>query len=184
MNICVYGSVSDKIDEEYILKSELLGEKMAERNHGLVFGGMKNGVLGAVARGVAKNEKIPIIGIMPEFFKETKKDEIFEKCTELLFTKDINKRKEEMEERANAIIVAPGGVGTLDEFFSAVCSKRWGYWDKPIVIYNINNYYKNLIEMLEYAIEKNFGKENYRETYKVFEEVDEIFSYIEDYSKR
>ena len=47
----------------------------------------------------------------------------------------------------------------------------------PIVIYNIENYYKKLIEMLDYAIETNFGKENYRETYKIFDNLDEIFSY-------
>ena len=49
--------------------------------------------------------------------------------------------------------------------------KDGGYFDKPIVIYNIDNYYKSLIEMLEYSIEKKFGKENYRETYKVFDNV-------------
>lgn len=184
MNICVYGSVNSKINQSYIQCAELLGKKIAERNHGLIFGGMKEGILGAVARGVlASNKNVPIIGIVPEFFRETKKDDIFEDCTEILFAKNVSERKAKMKERADAIIVAPGGVGTFDEFFDVVCTKRWGYCDKPIVIYNINDYYKNLIEMLEYSIEEKFGRENYRETYKIFNEVEEVLNYIENYKK-
>ena len=63
-----------------------------------------------------------------------------------------------MKQKSDAIIIALGGVGTFDELFDAICTKRWGLMDKPIVIYNINNYYKNLIEMLDYAIEKNLEK--------------------------
>ncbi len=183
MNICVYGAVNDNIDISYKKQGELLGNKIAERNHGLIFGGMKGGMLGAVARGVSLNKNVPIIAVMPEFFKETKQNDIFEKCTEKVFTKDVSERKKQFNEKADAIIITPGGVGTLDEFFDAVCSKRWGYFDKPIVIYNIDNYYKHLIAMLEYSIEKKFGKENYRETYKIFDKVDDIFEYIENYKK-
>lgn len=68
-------------------------------------------------------------------------------------------------------------------FLIAICTKRWGMMDKPIVIYNINNYFKNLIEMLDYAIETNFGKENYRETYKIFDNLEDMFDYIEKYNK-
>ena len=87
-----------------------------------------------------------------------------------------------MKQKSNAIIVGPGGTGTFDELFDAICTKRWGLMDKPIAIYNIENYYKKLIEMLDYAIETNFGKENYRETYKVFDDFDEMFNYIENYN--
>ena len=53
--------------------------------------------------------------------------------------------------------------------------------DKPIVIYNINNYYKKMIEKLDYSIETNFGRENYRDTYKVFDKLGGMFDYIENY---
>ena len=78
MNICVYGAVNDNIDKSYKEYVKQLGKKIAERNYGLVFGGMKDGMLGAVATGASFNSNIPIIAIMPEFFKETKKSDIFE----------------------------------------------------------------------------------------------------------
>lgn len=108
MNICVYGSVNNDIDKSYIEYGEVLGKKIAEKNYGLVFGGMKDGIIGAVARGIlANNRSVPIIGIMPEFFKETRSDSIFENCTEFIFTKNVSERKNEMKEKADAIIVAP-----------------------------------------------------------------------------
>ena len=117
MNICVYGAVNDNIDKSYKEYGKQLGKKIAERNYGLVFGGMKDGMLGAVATGASFNSNIPIIAIMPEFFKETKKSDIFEKCTQIIFTKDISERKKQFIQHSDAIIITPGGVGTLDEFF-------------------------------------------------------------------
>jgi len=128
-NICVYGAVSDDIDNIYKEYGKKLGRNIAEKGYGLVFGGMKKGMLGAVARGVATNQKATILAIMPEFFRETKKEDIFENCTELLFTKDVSERKKQFIEKSDAIIITPEGLGTLDEFFDAVCSKRWGYFE-------------------------------------------------------
>ena len=179
--ICVYGAVNSKIDDSFKKIGFELGKMIAEKNYGLVYSGMKEGISGAVARGVTETSNMPIIGVMPEFFKEKKKDEIFEGCTEKVFAKNISDRKEIMKQKSDAIIVAPGGVGTFDELFDAICTKRWGLMDKPIVIYNINNYYKKMIEMLDYSIETNFGRENYRDTYKVFDKLDEMFNYIETY---
>lgn len=179
--ICVYGAVNDKIDDKYKQAGIELGKKIVKENYGLVYSGMKGGISGAVAKGVASAGNMPIIGVMPEVFKKTKVNEMFEGCTEKVFTDSISKRKDVMKEKSDAIIVAPGGVGTLDELFDAICTKRWGLMDKPIVIYNIDNYYKNLIEMLDYTIETNFGKENYRETYKIFDDIDAMFNYISNY---
>lgn len=182
--ICVYGAVNNKIDSSYIDAGILLGKKIAEKDWGLVFSGMRSGISGAVANGVATLPNASIIAIMPEFFRNSKQEEISENCTKTIFAKDISERKKMFKDNADAIIVAPGGVGTFDEFFDAVCTKRWGLWDKPLVIYNINNYYNDMINMLEHAIETNFGKENYRETYKVFDNIDEMFEYIENYNKK
>lgn len=183
MNICIYGGVHDDISDNYKQYGELLGIEIAKRNHSLVFGGMKNGMLGAVARGVSSNRNTSILAIMPEFFKSTKQNDIFEYCTKTIFTPDIIERKKQFIEISDALVVTPGGVGTLDEFFDAVCKKRWGDFDKPIVIYNIDHYYDNLVSMLEYSIEKKFGQENYKETYKVFDNIDELLNYIENYKR-
>ena len=179
--ICVYGAVNDKIDNKFKQAGFELGKKIAEENYGLIYSGMKGGISGAVAKGASSVGNISIIGIMPDFFREIKVNEMYDECTEKIFTDGILERKKVMKEKSDAIIVTPGGVGTFDELFDAICTKRWGLMDKPIVIYNIDNYYKSLIEMLDYAIDTNFGRENYRETYKIFDDMDEMFDYINDY---
>ena len=182
--ICVYGAVNEKIDDKYKQTGFGLGKKIANENYGLVFSGMKGGICGAVANAVAESPNIPIIGIMPKFFKEMKADEMFEKCTERFFTDNIAKRKDLMKEKSDAIIITPGGVGTFDELFDAIVTKRWGLMDKPIVIYNMENYFDNLIAMLDYAIETKFGRDNYKESYKVFDNLDDIFNYINNYKNQ
>ena len=69
MNICVYGAASNLIDKSFIEAGKDLGRKMVERGHGLVFGGGKNGMMGAVATGVYEKNGY-ILGIIPEFFKQ------------------------------------------------------------------------------------------------------------------
>ena len=180
-NICVYGSVNKNVNINYILFAQDLGKEIANRNYNLIFGGMKNGILGGVANGFINNKKTKIISIMPEFFKEEKKDDIFYDCDEIIYTKDVTERKEKFKKLADAFIILPGGVGTLDELFDAICSKRWGQIDVPIIIFNYNHYYDNLIEMLNYSIKENIGKENYNDTYKVYNNIKEMFDYINNY---
>lgn len=183
MNICIYGAVNTSIDESYMEAGKKLGLEIAKRNHDLIYCGMKDGIMGAAAKTFRENSKNKIVAIMPEFFKEIKQDEMYKECDETFFTDDVPERNKKFRELADAIIVTPGGVGTFNELFDAICVKRWGFFDKPIVIYNINHYYDKLIDMLEYAIAEKFGRENYRETYKVYDELDEMFEYIEGYNK-
>ena len=87
MNICVFGASSNDIDRAYIEAGEVLGRAMAEKGHGLIFGGGRTGLMGAVARGMDEKGGVSI-GIAPAFFN--KPGVLFEKCTEfyicLLYT--------------------------------------------------------------------------------------------------
>lgn len=180
--ICVYGAVNDKIDDKFKEAAFNLGAKLAENGYDLIYSGMKGGISGAVAKGVATKKNSKIIGIMPKFFKKLKKNEMFSGCTKKIFTKDFIERKKLMNKKADAILVAPGGVGTIDELFNAICTKRWGMMNKPLIIYNLYGYYDNLIQMLENSIKLNFGRENYRETYKICGKLDDIFQYLDNYT--
>ena len=81
MKICVYGAASSKINKIYIDAGEELGRKIVERGHSLVFGGGRNGMMGAVARGVAEKEG-NILGISPAYFEENNAEVSFLNCTE------------------------------------------------------------------------------------------------------
>lgn len=182
MNICVYGAASNLIDKSFIEAGKDLGRKMVERGHGLVFGGGKNGMMGAVATGVYEKNGY-ILGIIPEFFKQGQEEISFTKCTDYLYTETMRERKRNLEEKANAIIVTPGGIGTYDEFFEVLTLKQLGRHTKPIVIYNINNYYDELETAMEKAIEKEFITKDCKELYKIFDSADDVLDYIENYKE-
>lgn len=178
MNICVYGASSNIIDKVYIEATEELGQKLAKRGHGLVFGAGAEGVMGASARGVEKAGG-KIIGIAPGFFNVD--GMIFENCTELIRPETMRERKKMLEEMSDAFIMAPGGIGTFDEFFEIITLKQLSRHTKAIAIFNVNNYFDDLLAMMEKGIKEEFIKEECRELYRVFDNADEMLDYIENY---
>lgn len=178
MNICVYGASSDLIDKSYIDACSELGRKIAKRGHTLVFGGGDGGVMGASARGACE-EKGNIIGITPGFFNVD--GMVYESCSELIRPDTMRERKQLLEERSDAFIMAPGGIGTFDEFFEILTLKQLSRHTKAIAIFNVNGYFAPLLAMIETGIEGNFIKEECRELYKVFDDADEMLDYIENY---
>lgn len=153
MNICVFGASSNAIDKKYIEAGEALGRAMAKQGHGLVFGGGMTGLMGAVSRGVT-SEKGYVLGVAPTFFD--KPGILVQECTEFIFTETMRERKDIMEKRADAFIMTPGGIGTMEEFFEIFTLKQLHQIDKPIGVLNVDGYYNELIQMLNCTVEKGF----------------------------
>lgn len=180
MKICVYGAASSQINEVFIKTGEELGRELVNHNHSLVFGGGRNGMMGAVARGVKENNG-SILGISPDYFEESNAEISFIGCTEFIKTKTMRERKKLLDENSDAFIITPGGVGTFDEFFEILTLKQLGRHNKPIVIFNIDNYYKSLLEMIHMSIEKNFIPQECTKLYKITSTIQETLDYIENY---
>ncbi len=178
MNICLYGASSNTIDEKYIKLTEEFGEKLAERGHTLVYGAGAGGLMGAAARGVHKAEG-KIIGVAPSFFNVD--GILFEHCSEMIYTETMRERKAIMEQKADAFVMVPGGIGTFDEFFEILTLKQLGRHNKPIAIFNQEGYYDGITVLLENAIKEGFMTEKNRELLGVFEEAEELLSYFENY---
>lgn len=178
MNICVYGASSALIDESYIKAGEELGRMMASRGHGLVFGAGADGLMGAAARGVHSLGG-EIIGIVPSFFNVD--GVLFDHCTELVRTETMRERKQIMEDRADAFIVSPGGIGTFEEFFEILTLRQLGRHTKPIVILNTNGYYDSMDEMLEKAVISGFMTAECKKLYKTAATPEDALDYIENY---
>lgn len=182
MKICIFGAASNIIDSSYIEAVELLGEEMANRGHSLVFGAGGHGLMGAAARGFYKKGG-KIYGVIPTFFREEKIEEIFDNCTELILTETMSQRKAKMEDLADAFIIAPGGMGTFEEFFEVLTLKQLGRHTKPIAVYDINGYYKDLEKFLTFAMEEKFIRENCKSLYFYSDKPEEILHYIENDEK-
>ena len=181
MKITVYGAASAQIDKKYKDAGKILGKKMAERGHGLVFGAGDNGVMGAVARGV-KEGNGEIIGISPTFFDVD--GILYPDCTKLIYTETMRERKKILEDEADAFIIAPGGVGTLDEFFEILTLKQLQQHNKAIAIFNVDGYFDGILSWLKIATEKEFISELTLGLYGVYDDVDEVLDFIENYAPK
>lgn len=180
MNICVYGASSNTINAKYIAETEVLGRVMAERGHGLVFGAGANGLMGAVARGVTSGGG-EIVGVAPTFFDVD--GVLYDKCTEFIPTATMRERKQIMEDRSDAFIMAPGGIGTFEEFFEILTLKQLCRHNKPIAVFNIEAYYDRLLSFMEHSIEEGFMLSVCKELYKTFDNAEAMIDYLENYKE-
>ena len=178
MNVTVYGASSRKIKQFYIDAVENLCKRLAERGHSLVFGGGATGLMGAAARGFKRGGG-KILGIIPEFFKTTHYEVLYRESDSVIWTRDMYERKRLLAEKADAFIIAPGGVGTYDEFFGVLTDKQLHRHVKPIAVYNVNGFYDKLQDFLSFASNEKYINENCFELYKLFSDDDKIIEYIE-----
>ena len=183
MRICVYGAASPTIDPEYIAKVEALGREMAKRGHSLVFGGGGNGLMGAAARGVRDGGGY-ILGVIPKFFDEEDVEEICDFCNELIQPDTMRQRKQIMEERSDAFIVTPGGIGTYEEFFEIYTLKQLGRHQKPIILYNIDGFFDGLNDILKGLVTNGFMREVCLSLLSFATTPDEVLSQLNAVSER
>lgn len=174
MNICLYGSGSRKIDEIYTDNAYELGCEIAKRGHTLVFGGGDTGMMGSCAKGVHDNDG-KTIGIAPEWIGNF--EPLCEKCSEFIYANTMDERKNKFLELSDAFIITPGGIGTLDEFFEIITLKKLKQHDKEIIVFNINNFFNKMFEMIDEMDEKGFLYKQ-EEIFKKANAIDEIFEIL------
>ena len=175
MNICIYGASSNKLAQEYFDAAEALGALMAQGGHTLVFGGGQGGLMGAVARG-AHAHGGDIIGVAPRFFDEP--GILYPHCTEFIYTETMRERKAIMEEKSDAFIVLPGGIGTYEEFFEMLTLKQLGRHGKPMAMLNTRGYYAPMAAMLQNTVDEGFMSANCMELFGVCNTAEEVLNYI------
>ena len=183
MNICVFGASSSIIHSSYIEQIEELGREIVKRGHGLVYGAGASGLMGAAARG-AYELGGHIIGVVPDFFEAEDMGvdgRIFQNCTELIKTDSMRERKRIMEDMSDAFIIAPGGIGTFEEFFEVFTLKQLERHNKAIVILNINGYYNPMLELLAASVEQGFLRKACLQLIKTCDNMYDAFDYIENY---
>ena len=157
MKICVYGASGTELDSRFYEAADEAGRLIASAGHVLVFGGGRNGLMGAAAAGaVACGGEV--IGVAPRFFDEP--GILFPHCTRFIFTESMRERKAVMEEESDAFLALPGGIGTFEEFFETLTLKQLGRHNKPITLLNTLAYFDPLLFLLRQAAQQNFMSQN------------------------
>ena len=175
MNICVYGAASDTIDVQFKDAAFRLGQVIAETGNTLVFGAGTTGIMGACVRGV-DHVGGRSLGIAPKFFDTP--GVLHPNCTEMIFTETMRERKELLEEKSDVFIMAPGGIGTLDEFFENITLRSLGKHEKKIVILNTAGFFDALLAFLENGVKMGFIGEEVMSMCAVIREPEELKSLL------
>ncbi len=153
MNIAVYCSSSNYIDDKYKHLAYDLGRWIAQNGHRLVYGGATGGLMDAVAQGAAE-EKGAIVGVIAEAI--IRMNRLSELPTELIEVSSMGERKAIMKEKADLFIVLPGSFGTLDEMLDVVASGIVGEHKKPLIILNQDGFYDLFLEQLNLMRKEKF----------------------------
>jgi uncharacterized protein (TIGR00730 family) len=164
----------------YVDSARELGDKIAREAWILVYGGNNIGCMGVMAD-AARAAGGKVIGITPQLMVDKGIGD--EKCDELIVTEGMRERKGLMEQRGDAFVVLPGGIGTLEEVFEILVGKSLGYHSKPIVLVNVRNFFGPLLSMLEHGMKEGFIKEKVKELIFVAANVSEVVEYLKNHSK-
>lgn len=163
MRVCVFCGSSPGTRPGFVELAADLGDQLARSGVGVVYGGGRVGLMGAVAD-AAMSAGGEVIGVIPRslFAREVEHRGI----TELHEVPDMHARKALMYDRADAFAVLPGGLGTLEELFEAATWNQLGLHGrlKPIVLVHDDGYWNPLIEMLDRSVEAGFVKPTWRAT--------------------
>ncbi len=157
----------------------MLGEEMARRGYGLVYGGGDIGSMGIVAHAVQDGGGV-VTGVIPHALNLIE-GVGWDGVDELIVTETMRQRKAIMEENSDAFIALPGGLGTFEELLEIITLKQLHYHDKPVVILNSGGYYDPLISLFEHAVSERFAKADTIALFHVSSSVIEALDYIESY---
>jgi uncharacterized protein (TIGR00730 family) len=160
----VYCSSSGSVAPVHAEAARAFGAGLAERGHGLVWGGAKVGLMGEVA-GAARAGGGPTVGVIPESMLA--REIADHEADELIVTPDMATRKAEMAHRADAFVALPGGFGTLEELFEQLTLRLLRFHDKPIVIVDVEGFWAPLVALFEHLYEERFARPESRAAYVV-----------------
>jgi uncharacterized protein (TIGR00730 family) len=153
--ICVYCASSNEIPPQYVELAADVGAELARRGHALVSGGGSVSCMGAVARS-ARAGGAHTAGVIPDALRLREVADL--DADELVVTPDMRTRKAEMDRRADAFLVLPGGMGTVEELMEIWTSRALGMHAKPIVVLDPEAEFALLRAQMERFVERGFAR--------------------------
>ena len=172
-SVCVFCGSRPGGDAAYSQAAQEVGILIAEMGWRLVYGAGDVGLMGEVAR-AAQTAGARTLGIIPTHLLNREKGK--RDLTTLIITEDMHERKKVMFMNSDAIVVLPGGAGSLDEFFEVLTWAQIGLHTKPIFLLNTNDYWQPLIQLLDHVIAEGFADPALRGHYLAVKDVFDLAS--------
>jgi hypothetical protein len=176
--ITVFCGSSFGNDQIYGKQAYRLGEILAERKIGLVYGGANVGLMNAVANG-ALSRSGEVTGVLPVFMKD--RELAHKNLTELILVDTMHERKARMNELSDGVIALPGGFGTLEEFFEILTWGQLMLHKKPVGLLNINGFYDPLEILVRKMADEGFLREENRNMLLISDDIENLLNKMESY---
>ncbi|MGY3436525.1 MULTISPECIES: LOG family protein [unclassified Marinovum] len=160
ISVCVYCGSRDGIDPAFAQAAEALGQALAAQDWRLVYGAGDIGLMGRVARS-AQEHGGETFGVIPKHLmdREVGKRDL----STFVVTETMHERKKVMLMNADAVVLLPGGAGSLDEFFEVLTWAQLGLHAKPVILLNVAGYWDPLLVLLDHVIDQGFAEASLRD---------------------
>ena len=174
--LCIFGGSSAGHDPAAVDQAKRIGGMAAARGFGIVFGGGRIGMMGAVSDSACEAGGF-VHGVIPEFLKnlEVASDSV----TRLTVTQTMHERKTIMYAESDAFIALPGGFGTMEEILEIITWRQLRMHDKPIILFNPDGFWDPLITMFHQSSEKGFIRAQHLNLLDTAETADEIADFLD-----
>ncbi len=158
--VCVFCGSSPGARPVYRATAEALGRALAEQDRTLVYGGGNVGLMGAAAdAALAAGGRV--VGVIPQHLVAREVGHVG--VTDLRVVSSMHERKQLMADLADAFVLMPGGLGSLEEFFEIWTWGQLGLHRKPYGVLNVDGYFDPLLAFLDHAVEERFVRREHRD---------------------
>ena len=179
--VCVYCGSRAGHDRAHGDAAAALGQAIGDAGAELVYGGGRAGLMGLLAD-AALRAGARVVGVIPEMLMV--REVGHEGLSELQVVPDMHERKRRMADGADAFVVLPGGIGTMEEFFEVWTWRQLGYHDQPIGLLNVAGYYAPLLGMIDRMVEQGFLGEAQRAMLRLHDDPAALLALLRDDARR
>ncbi|UIP07691.1 TIGR00730 family Rossman fold protein [Erythrobacter sp. SDW2] len=176
--VAVYCGSATPEDTRYIDLARDVGRDLAERGIGVVYGGGRLGLMGAIASG-ALEAGGEVIGVIPEALVNS--EVANHACTELITVSGMHERKQRFTDLSDGFVTIPGGVGTMDELWEAMSWAQLGYHSDPVGLLNAFGFYDHLIAFNRKMAEVGFVRPAHQNILIAADTLDELLEKMAAY---
>lgn len=180
-SVCVYCGSRSGTRPSYTAAAQDFGAALAEKGWRLVYGAGDVGIMGSVAR-AAHSAGAETFGVIPTHLIHAERGN--RELTHFVITETMHERKKVMFMNADAIVMLPGGAGSLDEFFEVLTWTQIGLHKKPIVLIDVDGYWQPLQKLIEHTIAEGFADASLLSKYVLVPDVAAAVAVLEEASTR
>lgn len=174
-SVGVFLSSSEMVSPFFLEEAEAFGRSLAKANCQVVYGGSSTGMMGRLAQGVL-SQGGRIVGVIPQM--DFAEGSLQKGLSQVEVVKSLFERKERLLALSDAVVILPGGIGTLDEVFETLVHKMVGEWTRPVVFLNHLDFWAPLLETLTLMVEQRMINMQLQDLYEVCETHKQVLDVI------